>query len=420
MSTSRVGSGNPAGIEPKRLQLSVEIPEAFEDFFSPSRYKVAHGGRGSAKSWTFAAMLVLRAYAEPLRILCAREFQTSIGDSVHRLLCDTIERMGLSKYFSITQNSIKSKAGAEFIFKGLRINPMEVKSLEGIDICWVEEAQRVSKESWEILIPTIRKKLAEIWVTFNPDSADDPTYQLFVANEREDAIVRKINFDANPFFDDSPLKAEMEFCKRIDFEAYLHIWEGNPKTVSDAVIFKNRYSVEAFDTPSKVDRFFYGADWGFSQDPTVLIRCFIVGRTLYIDQEVYGVEVELDEIPGFFAAVPDSNRWPILADSSRPETISKVAQAGFNIRRATKWPGSVEDGIAYLKGFEKIVIHQRCKHVAEEFKLYSFKVDKKTGDVLPIVVDKHNHCIDALRYALDGYITKKEAARVANYQFMGT
>lgn len=363
-------------------------------------------------------MLVLRAYAEPVRILCAREYQTSIADSVHRLLADTIERMGLSKFFTITQNSIKSSVGGEFIFKGLRLNPMEVKSLEGVDICWVEEAQRMSRESWDILIPTIRRTGSEIWITFNPDSIDDPTYQLFVENGREDAIVRKINYDANPFFNESALKSEMEFCKRVDYEAYLHIWEGEPKSMSDAVIFKNRYRVEAFETPAKVDRFFFGADWGFSQDPTTLLRCFIVGRKLYIDHEAYGVGVELDELPGMFMSVPEAHKWPILADNSRPETISKVAQSGLNVRAATKWSGSVEDGITYLKGFEEIIIHERCKHVAAEFKLYSFKVDKTTGDVLPIIVDKHNHCIDALRYALDGYITKKEAAKTVQVPFM--
>lgn len=159
----------------------------------------------------------------------------------------------------------------------------------------------------------------------------------------------------------------------------------------------------------KADRLFFGADFGFANDPNTLVRCFILDGRLYIDYEAYAVGVELDEMPQLYESVPGSHEWPIKADSARPETISYLANRvnpPFRISAATKWQGSVEDGIAYLKSFEKIVIHPRCKHAADEFRLYSYKVDKTTDEVLPIILDKSNHIIDGLRYALDGYITK--------------
>lgn len=201
----------------------------------------------------------------------------------------------------------------------------------------------------------------------------------------------------------------MEWDKAHDYEGYLHIWEGYPRTISDAQVFKGRFSVESFpdDLWQKADRLFYGADFGFARDPSTLVRCFIYERRLYVDYEAYACGVEIDELPQLYDSVPGARKWPIKADSARPETISYLrSRAGFQISPATKWQGSVEDGIAYLKGFDKIVIHPRCQHTADEFKLYSYKVDKVTNEVLPVIVDKHNHIIDAIRYSLDGYITQ--------------
>ncbi|MGL4000529.1 PBSX family phage terminase large subunit [Pantoea eucalypti] len=382
----------------------------FKPLFQPKRYKTFHGGRGGAKSWAAARALVIMAASKKLRILCTREVQNSIKDSVHKLLKDQIEMLGLNPWFRITNESITSASGSEFLFKGLRFDPLGIKSTEGVDICWVEEAQSVSSDSWAILIPTIRKEGSEIWVTFNPGEESDPTYQRFIVTPPDDSITVEVNYYDNPYLPET-LRKEMEYCKRVDYEAYEHIWLGKPKSISDSVIFRNRYRVEAFpdDLWQQADRLFFGADFGFANDPSTLIRMFMIDTRLYIEYEAYGVGVELDEMPQFYDSIPEVRKWPVKGDNSRPETISYLARQGFSIDAAAKWKGSVEDGVTHLKGFEEIIIHERCKHTADEFRHYSYKVDKKTGDILPIIVDKFNHCIDAIRYGLDGYITSSDS-----------
>lgn len=378
----------------------------------PWRYKVAYGGRGSGKSYAFADACLVKAMEGKIRILCARQLQTSIRDSVHKLLCDRISALGMDGYFEITRESIRGTNGSEFIFKGIQNNVMEIKSMEGIDICWVEEAQSVSDESWEILIPTIRKEGSEIWVTFNPDREEDSTYKRFVVNPPPDCKTVLVNYNDNPFFPDV-LRREMEYCKQIDYPRYEHIWLGKTIMETEAQIFKGKFEIKEFEA-EPYTRFFYGADWGFANDPTALTRCFIKDRCLYIDYEAGGVGVEMEEIPALFDSVPDVRKWKIRADSARPETISFVSRRGFRCIPADKWKGSVEDGIEFLRSFEKIYIHPRCRHTYDEFKYYSYKKDRISGEVLPIVVDAWNHYIDSLRYALEPYIKNQGRMHVAD------
>jgi phage terminase large subunit len=206
--------------------ISRRIPEAYEFLGQPSRYKVLYGGRGGAKSWQIAEELIFRGLNKPLRILCARELQVSIADSVHKLLADTIRRHGLEWFYTILQTTIRGQNGTEFMFKGMKHNATEIKSTESVDICWVEEAEKVSGNSWELLLPTIRKDESEIWISFNPKYPTDPTYRLFVEQKRENAIVRKVSWRDNPWFPDV-LRDEMEHMKKADELAYQHIWEGN-------------------------------------------------------------------------------------------------------------------------------------------------------------------------------------------------
>jgi len=389
----------------------VRFPPKLKYLFKPKRYKGAYGGRGSAKSWNFARALIIkmiqlvgRPKSEQIRVLCCREFQNSIKESVHHLLESQIELMGFRSYFDITDRSIKTLWGSEFVFEGLHNNVTKIKSMEGIDIAWVEEAEKVSDRSWEVLIPTLRKPGSEIWITFNPDAEDDPTYKRFVKNIKElgeDAHIIKMSWRDNPWFPEE-LRKEKDYLARVDAAAYEHVWEGECRTNSDSQIMRGKYVIEAFDPAADWDGPYQGADWGFAKDPTTLVRCWIYGTRLYIEYEAYAVGCDIDKTPDLFDnAMPNSRKYRTRADSARPETISYMQRHGYpEIVAVEKWDGSVEDGIAFLRQFEQIVIHPRCIHAAEEARLYSFKIDKLTGDVKAEVEDKHNHIWDAMRYAL--------------------
>ena len=222
----------------------VQFPQKLECLFTPPyvRYRTLYGGRGGAKSWGVARALLIKGAKKPLRILCAREFMTSIKDSVHKLLSDQINAMGLNSFYEITQNAIRAANGTEFAFVGLKNNIANVKSYEGIDICWVEEAQTVSKSSWNTLIPTIRKEMSEIWITFNPELEQDETYQRFVVNPPENSIVQRINWNDNPWFPDT-LRMEKDALKNRDPIAYNNVWEGLCRLTVDGAIFANEMNM---------------------------------------------------------------------------------------------------------------------------------------------------------------------------------
>lgn len=384
----------------------VRMPAPLRDllFGAPASYRVAYGGRGSAKSWSFAQALLVKSLLEPMTIVCAREIQKSIKDSVFKLLVEQAQGLGISHMFDYGQEYFRGKNGSEFIFKGLRsMNMDSIKSLEGSKICWVEEAQSVSKHSWEILTPTMfRRPGSEIWATFNPYLATDETYKRFVVDKPPCANVIKINYDQNPFFPEG-LERERAHLERVDPEAYAHIWLGECRIHSDAQVFKGKWSVADIPdaVPEGADGPYYGADWGFAQDPTAIIRCYIHAGRLYITHDVRQIGCEIDALPSLFDEVPDVRKYVIRADSARPETISYMARQGFNIVGAKKGTGSIESGISWLRKHEEIIIHPRCRHLIDEFRLYSYKVDRLSGDVLPSIVDAHNHGIDALRYALE-------------------
>jgi phage terminase large subunit len=392
--------------EQKQDCFKMQLPEPFGFLFEPHRYKSVRGGRGGAKSWAYADALLMKGITEKLRILCTRELMNTIADSVHKLLCDEIIRLGLTDEYTFTKSTISGKNGTEFLFKGLRFNIQEIKSTEGIDICWVEEAQSVSEESWKILIPTIRKEKSEIWLSWNTGEEKDATYQRFVINPPDDCVSLLLNWDENPFFPET-LNKERLYCKKVDPDAYLNIWEGLPRFISDALVFKGKFIIGTFEAPKGFNDFKFGADWGFSQDPIALVRSFIIQNNLYIDYEACGVGVEFEDIPDLFDTVPMSRKFKITADNARPETISYVRRKGFNIiacKKAAKTKlGFVRDGIEFIRKFEHIYIHERCTHVIDEFQHYSYKKDKD-GNILPMLQDSFNHCIDSLRYSLEDKI----------------
>lgn len=368
----------------------------------PARYKGAHGGRGSGKSHAFAEMMIeAHIMDQKRRSVCVREVQKSLSQSVKRLLELKIESLNAGAYFEVQDSIIKStKADGAIIFQGMQNHTSDsIKSLEGYDCAWVEEAQSLSQKSLDLLRPTIRKPESELWFSWNPSHDDDPVDVFLRKNPPPNSVVAQVNYTENPWFPDV-LKAEMEFDRARDPDKYAHVWLGGYVKNSESRVFKN-WKIEDFEAPADaIHRL--GADWGFAHDPTVLVRCHIIGRKLYIDHEAYRVGCEIMDTPELFFSVPESEKWPMVADSSRPETISHMRRNGFpKITSAVKGPKSVEEGIEWLKSYD-IIVHPRCKHTIDELTLYSYKTDPLTGKVLPILEDKSNHVIDALRYACEG------------------
>lgn len=237
------------------MPVKFQTIEKLEEMTKPHRYKVLHGGRGGLKSYFFADMCINRALEKKTRILCAREIQGSIKDSVHRLLCDRIEAAGASEFFHITEKSITASNGSNFLFKGLLRNVQEIKSTEGIDICWIEEAENCSENSFEVVLPTVRKENSEIWISFNPKYPDDPTYLRWVVNPPDNALVIQVNYWDNPWFP-KVLQKEMEQDKARDFQLYLQKWEGKPVGLGGKVFptFDKDAHVREFDRKIIIDK----------------------------------------------------------------------------------------------------------------------------------------------------------------------
>lgn len=402
----------------ERRAVIRDVPEAFAPLLEPGRYKGAHGGRGSGKSHFFAEMLVARCLRSKVDAVCVREIQKSLKQSVKKLIEGKIQAMGVSDQFEVLETEIRGPHGGLIIFQGMQNHTADsIKSLEDYDIGWVEEAQSLSERSLTLLRPTIRKPGSELWFSWNPDKETDPVDALLRGDVLPTgAIVVRANYNDNPRLP-AELVAEMEFDKRRDPEKYAHVWLGEYQRNSEARVFRN-WSVEEFEAPvDAVHRF--GADWGFSIDPTVLVRCHIVGRKLYVDYEAYMVGCEIDNTPALFDSVPESRRYLITADSARPETVSYMQRNGFpKIVPAIKGQGSVEDGVEFLRSFD-IVVHPRCQHVIDELTLYSYKVDKLTDAILPQLDDKSNHTIDALRYACEGARRAGKPEPDNNYEEQG-
>ena len=379
--------------------LEIETPRVFIPLLKPARYKGARGGRGSRKSHFFAEQLVEECVDQHIRSACLREVQNSIKDSVKQLIEDKIRKLSLEHLFQSTDNEIRGPNDSLFIFRGLRNHTVSsIKSLEGFNRAWVEEAQTVSQKSLDILTPTLRAPGAELRFSWNPDLPTDPIDVFFKENEGDpNFVLVEANYSDNPWFPDG-LRSDMERDRARDPDKYHHVWMGGYRRNSEARVFRN-WKVEAFEPPSDAV-FRFGADWGFAIDPTVLVRCFIEGRRLYVDREAYAVGCEIDRTPALFDTIEGSRKWLIRADSARPETVSYMKRQGFRITAALKGQGSLEDGVEFLRSFD-IIVHPRCTKVAEELTLYSYKQDQQTNEILPVLEDKNNHTIDALRYALE-------------------
>lgn len=381
--------------------ITPQIAKWVKPLLHPARYKAAYGGRGGGKSRAFGRLVVMSHVADPDRnTVCIREVQKSLAQSVKKLLEQEIKRLDVGDHFEIIKSEIRSKKGSGvIIFEGMNDHTAEsIKSLEGFDCAWVEEAQSFSERSLELLRPTIRKPGSEIWFTWNPKLRTDPVDAMFRGPDGPppDSIVVEVNFPDNPWFP-GVLKKEAQHAKNNQAK-YLHIWMGKYKEHADAMYFTN-WRVEEFETP-KDAQIRLGLDWGFHPDPLSIVGCFIEGDNLYIDREGYGIDISIRQTPAFLLSVPGTDKLEIVAGSDRPERILDLQQAGFKIFKAVRGPNSVEQGLEWLENYN-IIIHPRCTHTADEFSLFSHPIDKLTGRILPGFVDENNHCIEALRYACE-------------------
>lgn len=404
-------------------EATITLPPKLVPIFSKPRgavqYRGAFGGRGSGKSFNFAKMAAIWGFAEPLRILATREFQASIKESFHAELKAAIaSEPWLEDHYDVGVDYLRGANGTEFIFRGLRHGVSTIKSLAKIDLTIVEEAEDVPETSWLALEATVfRQPKSELWPIWNPRREGSPVDTRFRKNCPSNALIAEMNWNDNPFFPqglDTLRKREQE---RLDPNTYAHVWEGAYLENSDAQVFAGKFRVEDFEVGTNWDGPYQGGDFGFSQDPTAVVRCWVSGDRLYVSHEAGRVGLELDDtvpfiqqrIEGFANFV---TRW----DSARPESISHLKRHGFpRSESVSKWKGSVEDGISFLRSFREIVVHPRCVETIKEMRLYSYKVDKLTGDVLPSLIDANNHYIDALRYAITPMI-KRNGYSLADMQ----
>lgn len=403
----------------------IELPPKLIPIFSgPARYRGAWGGRGSGKTYNFAHMAAVRAYmfAEmgvTGTILCAREYMNSLEESSMEEIKQAIRSDGwLNAYFDVGEKYIRTKnRRVWFSFTGLRVNLNSIKSKARILICWLDEAEEVSEIAWQKLLPTVREDNSEIWVCWNPETEGSPTDIRFRQKPPAGAKIVELNYQDNPWFTNALEEERKADLERLDPDSYAWIWEGEYRKNSDAQVLANKWRIEEFTPQAHWDGPYYGIDWGFSQDPTAGVKCWVGDDQLWIEYEAGKVGLENDDIAEFMIAkLPGVEKHSVKADSARPETISHVKKSGANGRKrpnlpriegAKKWPGSVEDGIAHLRSYKAIVIHPRCKETAREARLYSYKVDRLSKEVLAEIVDANNHYIDAIRYALGPLIKRK-------------
>lgn len=394
----------------------IELPPKLVDVFTgPARYRGAYGGRGSGKTRSFALMTAVRAYGFAMEgrtgaILCGREFMASLSDSsMEEIKLSIRSQPWLDAFFEIGETFIRSRCGRVwYTFTGLRYNLDSIKGKAPILLAWVDEAENVSDIAWNKLGPTVREPGSEIWVTWNPEKDGSPTDERFRKQPRTGAKIVELNYSDNPWF---PPELEQE---RLDDRAtmsgadYAWIWEGAYRENSEAQVFAGKYRVDEFAPAAGWSGPYYGLDFGFSQDPTAANCCWVHDGFLYIEHEASKTGLDIDKTAPFVTGkMPDMPSHVVRADSSRPESISYLKRHGLpRIEAVHKWPGSVEDGIAHIRGYKAVIIHPRCVETIKEFRLYSYAVDRLSGDVLPDVIDKHNHHIDAIRYAIQPLIAQ--------------
>lgn len=381
------------------MNLSIDTPRWSLPLLKPCRYKGVKGGRGSGKSHERAESLVEQAILRPgLKVVCIREIQKSLKFSAKALIESKIQKFGLSRLFEITRDEIRTPGGGLIIFQGMQDHTADsIKSLEGFDIAWVEEGQSLSHHSFQLLRPTIRAPGSEIWVTWNPEQPTDAVDAFFneaIANGSDEVCLVHVNYYDNPHLPDE-LRREMEYDRKYNPQSFGHVWLGEYNTKNEAQIFRGKYEEKAFTPGEGWNGPYFGLDFGFSQDPTAAVKCWVYDGCLYIEQDYGKIGLELDDTaPMMRQHLPGIEKYVVRADSARPESISYLKRHGLpRITGVQKGKGSVEDGIEFIKSFKRVFIHPDAAATLREFKLYSYKTDRLSGDVLPVVLDENNHCI---------------------------
>ncbi|ACS41667.1 PBSX family phage terminase large subunit [Methylorubrum extorquens] len=391
--------------------MNVEFPEKLAFLFESHRYKVLHGGRGGSKSWGAARALIIQAATKPMRVLCAREFQNSINESVHQLLSNQIEELGLRSAFEIQDKRIIGLNGSEFIFSGLRHKIDSLKSTEGIDVCWVEEAQTVSNASWSKLIPTIRKDGSEIWVTFNPELDTDPTYQRFVVNPPADAKVVRLNWSDNPWFPEVLRREKDELAAR-DPDAYLNVWEGATRQTLDGAVYAKEMREAAAE--GRIGRVQYDRtkpvhtawDLGWADCTSIWFAQAVGGEFRVIDF----LEVSQRAIPDIVKTLQSkgyvygNDYLPHDADSSTLQgngrTIAQMMRSlGRNVIVQPR--RDVIEGINAARTlFPQFWFdEQKCADGLNHLRHYRYDVDPDTKQFSRKPLhDQHSHAADSFRY----------------------
>lgn len=380
-----------------KIKIQAEFPEKMHGLFEPRRYKVYYGGRGGAKSWSIARALVIKGANEPLCVLCCREFQKSIKDSVHRLLKSQIENLGLDAFYDIKESWIKGKPGTtaegtEFLFEGLHHNVRNIKSLEGADIVWVEEAHMVSKSTWATLIPTIRKAGSEIWISFNPELKEDETYQRFVVNPPSDAVVQKVLWSDNPWFPDV-LYREMMDLKERDYDSYLNVWEGHCREILEGAVFADqirsatqggRICRVPYDPLYPVDTYWdlgfadFTSIW-FVQPLAMEFRIIDFYQNHLKDIQHYLSEIQARKYVHRIAYLPHDADHATLAAGGR--TIKQqVKAAGFDARVVPRMPSESFGINAARAAFPMCYFDERnCADGLHALRHYRYDYDNDTG-----------------------------------------
>lgn len=404
--------------------VQIELaPKLVELFSEPARYYCAWGGRGSGKTRGFALMTAIKAYmaAESGKsgvILSAREYMNSLEESSMEEIKQAIRSVPwLDAYFDIGEKYIRTKnRRISYVFAGLRHNLDSIKSKARILLAWVDEAESVSEVAWQKLLPTVREEGSEVFVSWNPELDGSPTDTRFRKTTPESWRGVEVNYNDNPWFPEVLDLERRSDYERLDPQTYAWVWDGAYRENSDAQVFSGKYKIGEF-TPDE-DKWhgpYNGLDFGFAQDPTAAVVCWVHDDRLWIEHEAGKVGLDIDDTARFVdQRIPGFGKSVIRADSARPESISYLKRHGMPFAEGVpKWTGSVEDGITHLRSYREIVVHPRCKEVLKEMRLYSYKVDRLTGDITTKLVDANNHYIDAIRYALNPMIQGKGRMKIS-------